>query len=200
MGSRFFDGARITWPEHLGALPLSTETFSIVGIAERLIEQPDPSINARTLVLDVEVDDFRVRVGDYRARVFTTVFATNVATIVDHGFATGDGPFQLTTVTTLPDPLALLTNFWVVRIDDDDFKFATSFENAVAVVPVVVDLTDDGTGDHTLGGLPILPAADVDDGYSSILLTVGRYVISAPNKLTVKGGDAAAVLNYWWLP
>jgi hypothetical protein len=71
-------------------------------------------------------------------------------TLTAHGLTTGDGPVRFTTSGTLPAPLAVATDYWVVRLDANRIKLATTHANAIATVPVVVDLTTAGTGTHTL--------------------------------------------------
>lgn len=67
-----------------------------------------------------------------------------------HGFVTGDGPFTLSTVTTLPAGLSLdPARYWVIVDDADNFRFATSLEAAQAGLGGV-DITDAGTGAHTM--------------------------------------------------
>lgn len=58
-----------------------------------------------------------------------------------HGYTTGTGPVQLTiTSDALPTGLAVLTDYWVIRIDANDFQLATSRANALA--GTAIDLTD----------------------------------------------------------
>lgn len=80
------------------------------------------------------------------AAAFTVVAATDVCTITSHGFYTGL-KVAATTTTTLPSPLTA-TNYYVIRIDADTFKLATSAANALA--GTAIDITDTGTGTHTL--------------------------------------------------
>ena len=54
-------GARVLAPEDLGALPLSDEINHVVGQADEVLFRP---AGTRMLFLSVEVDNFRVRVGD----------------------------------------------------------------------------------------------------------------------------------------
>lgn len=77
-----------------------------------------------------------------------TAAATDICTATAHGLQTGDGPVQLTTTDTLPAGLALLTDYWIIRIDANTFYFASSRANALA--GTAVDITDTGTGTHTL--------------------------------------------------
>ncbi len=94
--------------------------------------------------------------GRLRALTVAATAATGVThgsdlfTKVAHGLLTGDGPIQFTTTTALPAGAALLTDYWVVKLDADTFSIATSLANALA--GSVVNLTDNGTGTHTYTG------------------------------------------------
>ena len=55
---------------------------------------------------------------------------------------------QFTTTTTLPAGLSLATDYWLVRQSSTTAKVATSYANAIA--GTTVDITDAGTGTHTL--------------------------------------------------
>lgn len=60
---------------------------------------------------------------------------------------------RLTTTTTLPGGLATATDYWTVRQSATTSKLATSLANAVA--NTTIDITDTGTGTHTITpGLP----------------------------------------------
>lgn len=58
---------------------------------------------------------------------------------------------QLTTTTTLPAGLSLATDYYVIKVTDTTIKFATSYANAVA--GSAVNITDAGTGTHTINTL-----------------------------------------------
>ena len=65
-----------------------------------------------------------------------------------HGMVTGD-VIQLTTSGVLPAGLALATNYYVIRIDNDSFKLAASAKNAEE--GIAVDITAAaGGGTHTV--------------------------------------------------
>jgi len=55
---------------------------------------------------------------------------------------------RFTTTTTLPAPLALATDYWLVRQSATTANVATTFANAIA--GTFVNITDAGTGTHTL--------------------------------------------------
>jgi len=58
---------------------------------------------------------------------------------------------RLTTTTTLPAGLSLATDYYVIRVSDTTFKLATSYANAVA--GTAINITDAGTGTHTISWL-----------------------------------------------
>jgi len=55
---------------------------------------------------------------------------------------------RLTTTTTLPAPLATGTDYYVIKTSDTTFQLATSYANAVAGTQI--NITDAGTGTHTI--------------------------------------------------
>jgi hypothetical protein len=72
---------------------------------------------------------------------------TNAVLSTGHTMATGL-KVRLTTATTLPAGLALATDYYIIAVDADHVKFATSLANALA--GTAVDITDTGTGTHTI--------------------------------------------------
>lgn len=58
---------------------------------------------------------------------------------------------RLTTTTTLPAGLALATDYYVIKVSDTTFKLATSYANAI--LGTAIDITDAGTGTHTMSRL-----------------------------------------------
>ncbi len=108
-------------------------------------------------VSGVNSPDYDLAVGTLtnKRRPFTTLAdftftaaVTDVCTKVAHTTETGDGPVRLTTTTTLPAPLALATDYWIIKIDADTFYLATTLANAYAGTRV--DITTTGTGTHTV--------------------------------------------------
>lgn len=58
---------------------------------------------------------------------------------------------RLTTTTTLPAGLSLATDYYIIRVTDSTFKLATSYANAIA--GTAINITDAGTGTHTMSRL-----------------------------------------------
>lgn len=71
---------------------------------------------------------------------------TDKITVIGHGYATGVKG-QFTTTGTLPGGLGLAVDYWIIKVDDDNFKVATSLTNAEAGTAQLIN--SDGTGTHT---------------------------------------------------
>lgn len=82
---------------------------------------------------------------------------------------------RLTTTTTLPAGLALATDYYVIRLDDDTFSLATSFANAVA--GTAINITDAGTGTHTASWL--LPRYTNGAGLNAIFFNPAATAMGA---------------------
>lgn len=81
----------------------------------------------------------------------SAIASTDLVTKANHGYLTGDGPFQVTTGGTLPGGLAPLTNYWVIWIGANTFKVAASLLDALA--GTAIDLTTDAVGAMTVTGI-----------------------------------------------
>lgn len=78
---------------------------------------------------------------------FTTA-TTDICTAAGHGLITGDGPIRVSSSGTLPAGLVAATDYYVIWVSANTFKLATSRANAFA--GTAVDITDTGSGTHTL--------------------------------------------------
>lgn len=70
----------------------------------------------------------------------------DTATLTGHDLTTGLKG-QLTTTGTLPTGLSTSTDYFIIVVDEDTVKFATSLANALA--GTAVNITGAGTGTHT---------------------------------------------------
>lgn len=77
-----------------------------------------------------------------------TAATSDVCTAVAHGLLTGD-QVVVSSETTLPAGLSASTYYYVGKIDADTFKLYTTMAAAVAA-GTAVNITDTGTGDHTI--------------------------------------------------
>jgi hypothetical protein len=111
---------------------------TIASLTESVIDL----VNVKTLSVYA-----KYTVAAATAKTFTTVDqAQETATVTAHGYATGRKG-QLTTSGTLPTGLSLATDYFIIAVDANTVKFATSLANALAGTPV--NLTGAGTGTHT---------------------------------------------------
>lgn len=81
-------------------------------------------------------------------KTFTADNSTDTFTAAAHGLETGDGPVRVSSSATLPDGLAAATDYWIIKSGPDTFKLASSLANAYA--GTAVEISDDGTGTHTI--------------------------------------------------
>lgn len=80
---------------------------------------------------------------------FTAEADDDTLTKVAHTLKTGDGPVRVSNGGgALPAGLVAATDYWVIRVDADNFMLATSLANAIAGTQI--DITTDGTGTQTL--------------------------------------------------
>lgn len=82
---------------------------------------------------------------------------------------------RLTTTTTLPAGLALATDYYVIRVSDTTFKLATSYANAVA--GTAINITDAGTGTHTVNWL--LPRYTNGAGLNAMIFNPSATALGA---------------------
>lgn len=82
---------------------------------------------------------------------------------------------RLTTTTTLPAGLATGTDYYVIRVDNDTFKLATSYANAIAGTQI--NITDAGTGTHTITWL--LPRYTNGAGLNAIFFNPASTALGA---------------------
>lgn len=92
-----------------------------------------------------------------------TIASPGVATLTSHGLATGDGVY-LTTTGALPTGLTANTRYWVIKVDANTFRLATSLANALAGTAINTSGSQSGT--HTARLAP----AGVGDGTTTFNL------------------------------
>lgn len=104
---------------------------------------------------------------------------TDTLTITGHGLTTGDGRVAVYTPDgSLPGGLSATTSYWVIRVDADNIKLASSSANALDGIPVNISSAGSGTL-QLLHGLPYrrrrtyvpgsqVSAADFNDIFGSL--------------------------------
>src|SRR6185436_17480057 len=85
---------------------------------------------------------------------FTADSTTDQLTKTAHGLETGDGPVRTSNSGgALPGGLTAGTDYWVIKIDANNFKLAIS-SDANAFAGIAIDITGNGTGTQTLNHQP----------------------------------------------
>lgn len=82
---------------------------------------------------------------------------------------------QVSTTTTLPGGLSAATNYYVIQTSDTTCQLATSYANAVA--GTAINITDAGTGVHTINTL--LPRYTNGAGLKSIIWNTNATALGA---------------------
>lgn len=135
-----------------GELPGGTATKHLLNIGATLVAAAGAPWQAKLVDLQ----------GYYRLST-TNVTGTGSRVLINTNTFTADAGTDLltytndfktltkvrfTTTTTLPAPLALATDYWLVRASATTANVATSLANAIA--GTFINITDAGTGTHTL--------------------------------------------------
>lgn len=110
---------------------------------------------------------------------------TDQVTVTGHNLATGFGPFQFTSTDTLPAGLSADTNYWLIVIDENTVRFATSYTNALS--GTYVDITDIGVGTTTA-------ANSVAVYLDGVELATSEYIVTLPNTIVFTEAPAADVV------
>jgi hypothetical protein len=82
---------------------------------------------------------------------------------------------RFTTTTTLPAPLALATDYYLIRLSNTTFEVASSYANAIAGTQI--DITTTGTGTHTINWL--LPRYTNGAGVQAIIINPASTALGA---------------------
>jgi hypothetical protein len=82
---------------------------------------------------------------------------------------------RLTTTTTLPGGLATATDYYLIRMSDSTFELATTYANALAGTQI--NITDAGTGTHTITWL--LPRYTNGAGVQAIFFNSNATALGA---------------------
>jgi hypothetical protein len=125
--------SRVASKDYYGALTGSSglRVFRGVGGFEAIYEYPNlPTNNAAT-------------------QTFTAA-TTDICTANGHGYKTGDRVRVTTSAADLPAGLEVDTTYYVIYLTANTFKLASSDANATA--GTAVDITDAGSGTHSIVG------------------------------------------------
>jgi hypothetical protein len=109
--------------------------------------------------------------------------STNAINVTGHGLTTGQGPVWVSNQGgALPTGLVALTAYWVIMVDVDHFKLASSRANALAGTPISLTAQGSGTDTVTKG------VAVYDNG---VLQGPAAWSLTLPNQLVFASAPLA---------
>ncbi len=194
-----YEGQNLLNATEAAAVALGPSINHLVGTGAKLVTG-----NGRLLVVSADKGGARIMLGDNADRAFGFGDVDAVAdeiTVTAHTFVTGARVTLENDADDLPVPLTETDDFFVIVVDDDTVKLATSLVNAVA--GTAIDLSDVGTGDTVIGGMAKtieFPAADILTGAGAAFVPLGAsLVFPAISTWTAKGFGAGAALSYWYI-
>lgn len=114
---------------------------------------------------------------------------TDAMTATAHGKMTGFGPVRLANSGgALPTGLAAATDYWLIVVDANTVKFASSYANALAGTPV--DITAAGSGTHTMQCTMQTLADIMQNNLNTVLTAPGNKDMEDDVNQTKFWGDA----------
>lgn len=131
-----------------------TSSWFLSALEARNNVQKDIAVHNEIYAIESEILQAVVR-GDYEttvttspmtnptvgvASVFTVSATTNALTITAHGLQTGD-VITVSSSAQLPPPLLALCPYYVIRIDANTIRLASSRSNALAGIPIEIDIS-----------------------------------------------------------
>lgn len=122
-------------------------------------------------------------------------------TILNTVFPSQGQKIQLTTTGTLPAGLSLATDYYIVRSSTTTIQFSTTQANANAASPVVVNITDQGSGVHTMTFTNLAHTVrgrmggEETHGISIPELAAHTHSLPVTTGSGLGGGGAVAVVN-----
>lgn len=197
-------------PKRPGVVPLAQFIHTENGANEVYSERP---VGAEFLCVAVTTAACVMRVGDYRARTFTSVDDSADTVEIDAGdafIADSDSviidPYLVTEDTTLPGGLAEDTVYHLrlISTSPDVVAFYASDADARADENRI-DLDAASVGTHTIAGIAV-PAAPEDPALGQGALEIDArgtngawpfHVFAAPDRITF-GGGGSALYQWWW--
>jgi hypothetical protein len=114
------------------------------------------------------------RTATFTANAGTDVLTYTSTTSIPSNLLTGTR-VRTSTTTTLPGGLAAATDYYLIKVSDTTCKLATSYANAIA--GTAINITDAGTGTHTLSWL--LPRYTNGAGLQAIIFNPAATALGA---------------------
>lgn len=103
---------------------------------------------------------------------------------------------------TLPSPLQVDTDYYLIKLTDTTFKLASSIQNAI--LGIVIDILDDGTGNHTITSFTFRTVVYQQEKMNSIVIGKSDGVskwqeFNIPTLKALKDTIAITVNGVSWL-
>lgn len=124
-----------------------------------------------------------------------TAATTDICTASGHGLQTGDGPVRLASTTTLPGGLAAATDYYIIRLSANTFSLAAT--RTAAYAGTAIDVTDTGTGTHTLSDTASTVRPLIVASYSTNSAGAGTNTLAANTftPLALSATDVDAIVE-----
>ena len=157
-------------------------TYFVIKVDNSIIKLASNA--ALTNVVNISATDPWPATGTHSLFVVTINYTTNTLTIPSHGFSPGELVLYNSAGQTVINGLSSGTPYYVIFVDGDNLKLATTPENATA--GTAVDLTNSplGVGRHTLQSLTRTP-----DGIYTI------ESVPTPDTFTVAARGSVPVIS-----
>lgn len=177
-----------------GCLPLNGKEVQASGYQKRLLNigavTAAATANPATIALIDVVGFYRVtsvttttaqattntlgQSATFTADAGTDVITYTSTTSLPSNLLTGTR-VRVSSSTTLPAGLAAATDYYLIRVDNDTCKLATSYANSIA--GTAINITDAGTGTHTMTWL--LPRYTNGNGLNAIIFNPAATALGA---------------------
>ena len=151
---------------------------------------PQADIDATAWDEAANICDETVNINNRKSTTFTANASTEQLTLAARlgDLNVGDA-VQVSTTGTLPAPLAAVTTYYIIKVDPLTVKLATSLANAES--STAIDITDTGTGTHTIDKNVQPKSSDFTADTSADELTLSNTISELKNvdgvELTTSG-------------
>lgn len=155
-----------------------------------------PFITISVQQIDQPAHDYKETANNlftFDAVTVTPTFSTSRFAAPAHPFTTGDGPVTAITSGTLPSPLALETNYWIIVIDANTIQLAEQYTdtggNNVDNPITPITITDDGSGT-----MQLVEVADETTHAGNEIVVTAKGIRTVTFRLQCYGGERSGSL------
>ena len=178
-------------------------TYFVIKVDNSIIKLATNA--ALTNVVNIPATDPWPATGTHSLFVVTINYSTNTLTIPSHGFAPGELVLYNSGGQTDISGLTSGTPYYIIFVDGDNIKLATTPENAIS--GTAVDLTDSplGVGRHTLQSLTRTPdgtytITGLDDEDPTVFEVTARGSVPLITKIFNPRATIDTALSSFFLP